>query len=89
MDTEQLVSLLKKALKDPRGFADWEVIMDDDLLYLIANYANGDARVALNTLELAVMNGHGDARHSEVTKDVVEQCIQGKALLYDKNGEEH
>ena len=89
LDTEDIVSLLKRTLKDPRGFANWEVEIDEDLLTLIANYANGDARTALNTLELAVLNGHGDSVRSVVTRDVIEQCISGKSLLYDKNGEEH
>jgi putative ATPase len=43
----------------------------------------------LNTLELAVLNGEGDSVHSRVTRDVIEQCISRKTLLYDKNGEEH
>ncbi len=89
LSPEDIHDLLKRALSDPRGFGNWEVEIEDDLLYLIANYANGDARTALNTLELAVMNGQGDAVHSKVTKDVIEQCISGKSLLYDKKGEEH
>ncbi len=86
---EDITELLKRALKDPRGFGSWEVEIDDSLIDLIAVYANGDARTALNTLELAVMNGQGDAVHSTVTKDIIEQCIQGRSLLYDKKGEEH
>ena len=89
LNTEEIKDLLKKAISSPKGFGTWNVEIEDDLLYLIANYSNGDARVALNTLELAVMNGHGEGIHSTVTKEIVEQCIQGKALLYDKNGEEH
>ena len=89
LSTEEIKDLLKRALSDPRGFGSWDVDIEDDLLDLIANYANGDARTALNTLELAVMNGQGDSIHSTVTREVIEQCIQGKALLYDKNGEEH
>ena len=89
LETEDIVALLKRALSDSRGFGNWEVSIDDELLELIANYANGDARTALNTLEMAVMNGHGDSIHSTVTREVIEQCIQGKSLLYDKNGEEH
>lgn len=89
LTTEDIVTLLKRALKDERGFGKWEVEIDDDLLHLIAVYANGDARTALNTLELAVMNGEGDSVHSKVTKEIVEQCIQGKTLLYDRKGDEH
>lgn len=89
LKAEDIVTLLKRALKDERGFGKWDVEIDDDLLELIATYANGDARNALNTLELAVMNGQGDSVHSKVTRDIVDQCLQGKTLLYDRKGDEH
>ena len=89
LSSQDIERLLKRALSDPRGFGTWDVEIDDDLLSLIANYANGDARTALNTLELAVMNGQGDSVHSVVTREVIESCIAGKSLLYDKKGEEH
>ena len=89
LTAEDIKGLLIRALHDPRGFGNIEVEIEDDLLELIANYANGDARTALNTLELAVLNGEGDSVHSRITKEVIEQCISRKSLLYDKNGEEH
>ncbi|MBQ6221969.1 MAG: replication-associated recombination protein A [Solobacterium sp.] len=89
LDSDAIISLLKKAVQDPRGFGDWKIDMEDHLYTLIANYANGDARTALNTLEIAVLNGEGDVFESKVTVEVIEQCISRKALLYDKNGEEH
>ncbi|MBR4445138.1 MAG: replication-associated recombination protein A, partial [Solobacterium sp.] len=89
LTAQDISGLLKRAIKDERGFGNMEVEIEDDLLDLIANYANGDARTALNTLELAVLNGEGDSVHSRVTRDVIEQCISRKSLLYDKNGEEH
>ena len=89
LSADDLKDLLRRALEDPRGFGTWQVTVSDDLLYLIANYANGDARTALNTLEMAVLNGEGSGTESIITKEVIEQCISGKSLLYDKNGEEH
>ncbi|HAE14958.1 MAG TPA: AAA family ATPase, partial [Erysipelotrichaceae bacterium] len=89
LSADELVGLLKRAVTDPNGFGTWNVTISDDLLYLIANYANGDARTALNTLEMAVLNGEGSGSESIVTREVIEQCIAGKSLLYDKNGEEH
>lgn len=89
LSTEDLTLLLKRALKDPRGFGSWDIEIEESLLEMIAVYANGDARTALNTLELAIMNGEGDSVHSVVTKNTIEQCISGKSLLYDRNGEEH
>ncbi len=64
--------------------------MDEDLLGAIAGFADGDARTALNTLEMAVTNGELDGTgRTFVTREIVEQCIGKKTLLYDKNGEEH
>ena len=89
LSKESLVQIEKHALTDERGFGTWQVTIDDSLLELIASYANGDARTALNTLELSVMNGAGSGKESLVTKEIVDQCIQEKTLLYDRNGEEH
>ena len=66
------------------------VSMERSLIEVIAAFANGDARTALNTLEMAVLNGEMQSDGSViVTKQTVEQCIGKKTLLYDKNGEEH
>ena len=62
LSKESLVQIEKHALTDERGFGTWQVTIDDSLLELIASYANGDARTALNTLELSVMNGAGSGR---------------------------
>ena len=64
-------------------------LIEDDLLYMIANFSNGDARVAINTLEIVVLNGNIDKDKIFITNETVEQCINQKSLLYDKNGEEH
>lgn len=88
LSRENLIQILKNALNDERGFGTWDVTIEDSLLELIAIYADGDARTALNTLELAVMNGTGSVMQSRVTREVIDQCIQGRALLYDRNGEE-
>ncbi len=90
LKTEDIVKLLKRALTDVRGFGGQSVTIDDDLLETIANFANGDARGALSTLEMAVLNGQtADDGSVTVTKETVEQCTSRKSLLYDKNGEEH
>lgn len=81
--------LLKQAVADPRGFGWTQLDITEELLLLIANFANGDARTALNTLEMVVLNGVQAAGKITVTKEIIEQCISKKSLLYDKNGEEH
>ena len=56
---------------------------------MIAVFANGDARTALSTLEMVVLNGETDGDSVNVTEETVEQCISKKSLIYDKKGEEH
>ncbi|MBS5335361.1 MAG: AAA family ATPase [Clostridiales bacterium] len=84
-----IVTLLKRAISDIRGFGSQNVNIDDELLTVIAGFANGDARTALSTLEMVVLNGEVYNNQIAVTKETVEQCTSKKSLLYDKNGEEH
>lgn len=86
---DDLVTLQKNALADPRGLGDFTVEMPDELMHKIAVYANGDARTALNTLEMAVTNGQVDGDKTVVSEADLSQIMGKKALLYDKNGEEH
>ena len=72
---EELTQLLARALSDPRGFGDLKVEMAPDMLEAIANFANGDARVALSTLEMVVLNGDAQDDHITVTAETLMQCI--------------
>ena len=89
LKTEELTELLQRAITDERGFGDKNVVIDKELLEAIAVFANGDARSALSTLEMAVLNGDDDGEKIVVTKENLEQCTSKKSLLYDKGGEEH
>lgn len=89
LDIGDIVSLLKRAIKDKRGFGYLKVGITDEILRTIAMYSNGDARCALNVLEISVMSCLDNVSTSQVTREAVEQCIGKKILLYDKNGEEH
>ncbi|MHC1786434.1 MAG: replication-associated recombination protein A [Christensenellales bacterium] len=87
---EDLFSLLRHALKDPRGFGDTRIVISDEQLEAIASFSNGDARTALNTLEMAVLNGRMDSEGTlHVQDEVLSQCMNRRSLLYDKKGEEH
>ncbi len=86
---KDLEKLLQNALKDPRGFGGQDIRLEEGTLETIANFANGDARTALGTLEMVVLNGRREREVTYVTKDILEQCVSQKSLLYDKNGEEH
>lgn len=90
LSAEEIRGLLIRALQSPKGFGGQKVIMDDALLEMLAVFANGDARNALSTLEMVVLNGEMDAEGAvTVTKETLEQCTARKSLLYDKKGEEH
>ena len=90
LEVEDLVTLLKRALTDERGFGNDKINIDEEFLTIIAKFANGDARSALSTLEMVVLNGNvNENGETTVTKETLEQCISKKSLLYDKDGEEH
>ncbi len=89
LTTADLTALLSRALTDPRGFGGQKINIQPDILEAIANFANGDARTALSTLEMVVLNGDTDGDTVTVTTETLEQCISKKSLLYDKTGEEH
>ena len=89
LEEDDLVKLLENALKNPAGFGNQNVEISAENLRAIAAFANGDARTALNTLEMAVLNGEISAKGIAVTTEGLSQCISRRSLLYDKNGEEH
>ncbi len=89
LQTEDIVGLLRRSLTDPRGFGGQDIEISDGQLAAIANVANGDARNALSTLEMVVLNGGMEGERTVITDDIIAQCTSRKSLLYDKNGEEH
>ncbi|MDY3918133.1 MAG: replication-associated recombination protein A [Candidatus Limivivens sp.] len=90
LKTEELKALLSRALKDERGFGNQSIRISEEMLERIAVFANGDARMALSTLEMVILNGDLDVSGViTVTPETLEQCTSKKSLLYDKNGEEH
>lgn len=90
LKTGELTALLARALEDKRGFGNQRIRISGDMLEMIAVFANGDARTALSTLEMVVLNGDLDGEGViTVTSGTLEQCTSRKSLLYDKTGEEH
>ncbi|MDD6770259.1 replication-associated recombination protein A [Inconstantimicrobium porci] len=88
LDNSEIVNVMKNALKDERGFSGINVTVDDKSLEIISVYCNGDARTALNILEMAV-NISLHSNKAFVTKHIIEQCVSKKSIMYDKDGEEH
>jgi len=96
LTTPQIVDLLKRAIADKeRGLGNENVEATDDVLFRIASYANGDARSAYNTLDLAVRSAGATPSIAEggaskqITRELLEDVLQRKLLRYDKAGEEH
>jgi putative ATPase len=87
---DDLVTIMRRALADrARGLAAADPDVADDALSLIARLANGDARAALNILELAVTLAEPLDGRRRVTEAGIREAAQRKTLLYDKGGEEH
>ncbi|MGE3276163.1 MAG: replication-associated recombination protein A [Vicinamibacterales bacterium] len=90
LGVEALIEILRRALADEeRGLGKEHPVADEDALAAIARYANGDARSALNLLQLAVAAAPNPTGAPHVTMALLERTVQRKALLYDKSGEEH
>ena len=90
LDAQDIETLLRRALTSPKGLKDMRVRIEDDCVRAIAEFANGDARTALSTLEMAALNGEIERDGSTcVTRETLEKCTSRRSLLYDKNGEEH
>ena len=87
LDADAIVAILRRALLDAeRGLGSTGLSADDEALAAMARYANGDARVALNLLEMASGAAAGTGR---IDAAMIADLAQNRALLYDKSGEEH
>src|SRR6266496_1406091 len=99
LNEEQILTILRRALTDKeRGLGQLNVTIDEDALQQIAIFANGDARIALNVLELAAQSISAttventavpSSLHLHITMPMIEEAMQHRALLYDKGGEQH
>lgn len=90
LDEEEIKELLWNAIKSPKGLGNLNISIEDAQISAIARFSNGDARTALNTLEMAVLNGKMDGNACIcIDEEMLAQCMNRRSLLYDKNGEEH
>ena len=88
---KDIKQVILNALKDKeRGLGDFNAQLTDDALAHLINISNGDARVALNGLELAVLSSDEDESGKvNITVDIIEDSVQQRAIQYEKNGDEH
>ena len=91
LSSEEVVQLLQRSLTDgERGMGTDRIEFQEAHLAIIADFANGDARVAYNTLEIAVQMAPTDeAGRKRISEQLVKDAMQRRVLLYDKAGEEH
>ena len=89
LSEEELVGLLRRALGDvERGLGKLQLTADEEVLKIIAAYSSGDARSALNVLEISAGTAQS-GKQSAITQEIVREALQKRVLLYDKRGEEH
>ena len=88
---EAVRELLKKAVYDTdRGMGTYDAVIDEDALDFLADVSGGDARHALNAIELCIMStARGQDGRIHITLEVAQECIQKKAVRYDKSGDNH
>ena len=88
---EHILQILERTLQDrDRGLGNWNLSVDPKILVQLAGFANGDARIALNSLELAAQLARTRSYKSpRITTEILEETLQKRTLLYDKSGEEH
>src|SRR5699024_2411566 len=84
-----IVDVLHTALTYSDGLGQEKVQIEGSLLEAIADFADGDARIAINTHEMAFQNGQKQGDTTFISKENVTQVMSSKTLLYDKQGEEH
>jgi len=91
LESKDIEKILRNALADKeRGLGNYDLDVDDDAVKYLAEVSNGDARVALNALELAAVTSEleSDGR-IHITVETIEECVQKKAITFDKSGEAH
>ncbi|WP_313993180.1 replication-associated recombination protein A [uncultured Selenomonas sp.] len=89
LTTADIKRLLQRSLSSDRELGARRIHLSDEGLAALAAFANGDARSALSTLEMLVLNADESDGEIHVTEEHLAQCITRKSLLYDKSGEEH
>ena len=88
---EDILDILHMALTDKeRGLGSFEIDCDDDALDFLADVSSGDARTALNALELAFLTTSDDlGSRIHITREIAAECVQQKSIRFDKKGDSH
>jgi len=88
---EDIAELIRRAVYDQeRGMGSYDAVVDDEAVEFLADIAGGDARMALNAVELGVLTtNRGGDNKIRITREVLSECIQKRAVRYDKTGDNH
>ena len=92
LEKEDIRELIRRAVYDKdRGMGTYNAVIDDEAADFLADTANGDARAALNAVELGILTTERDKADGKIHIDlaVAQECIQKRAVRYDKNGDNH
>lgn len=91
LSLEDIKDLIKRAVYDKdKGMGSYDAKIDDDALEFLADISGGDARHALNAIELGIIStDRSEDGYIHITMDVAEECIQRRAVRYDKKGDNH
>lgn len=91
LEKEDILELLHRAVIDvEKGMGSYRAVLDEDAADFLADVANGDARAALNALELGVLTTPRDEDGKiHIDLEVAQECIQKRAVRYDKDGDNH
>lgn len=91
LDNEDIKILLQRAITDKeKGMGAYDAVLEEDALEFLADISNGDARSALNALELGVLTTErAEDGKIHITLEVASECIQKRVLRYDKGGDNH
>lgn len=91
LESEDIKTLIRRALEDPeKGLGSYHARIDEEALDFLADVSGGDARTALNAIELGVLTTErGGDGQIHITMDVAQECIQKRTLRYDKTGDNH
>ena len=89
LTTEETEKLLIQAIHAPQGYGEKTIDITEEQIYAIAHFAHGDARLALNTLEMIITNSPDDIHGVHVDEEIIKQVLGKRTLLYDKKGDAH
>ena len=92
LEREDIRELIRRAVYDrDKGMGAYNAVIDEEAMNFLADVANGDARAALNAVELGIMTTERDAADGKIhiDIDVAQECIQKRVVRYDKDGDNH